>query len=73
MSLRQFWTISNIPETLVFTAREAIEMIQKKPDRRRLRKLIPLFRHPHLLLFNNLNNIFAICLAISCLVDSGQF
>ncbi len=29
--LRQFCTISNIPETLVFTAREAIEMIQRSP------------------------------------------
>lgn len=27
--LRQFCTISNIPEDLVFTAREAIELIQK--------------------------------------------
>ena len=29
--LRQFCTISNIPEDLVFTAREAIELIQKSP------------------------------------------
>ena len=29
--LRQFCTISNIPETLVFTAREAIESIQRSP------------------------------------------
>ena len=29
--LRQFCTISNIPEALVFTAREAIEMIQRSP------------------------------------------
>ena len=29
--LRQFCTISNISETLVFTAREAIEMIQRSP------------------------------------------
>jgi len=29
--LRQFCTISNIPETLVFTAREAIEKIQRSP------------------------------------------
>ena len=29
--LRQFCTISNIPESLVFTAREAIEMIQRSP------------------------------------------
>ena len=29
--LRQFCTISNIPEDLVFTAREAIELIQRSP------------------------------------------
>ena len=29
--LRQFCTISNIPEVLVFTAREAIELIQRTP------------------------------------------
>ena len=29
--LRQFCTISNIPEDLVFTAREAIDLIQKSP------------------------------------------
>ena len=29
--LRQFCTISNVPEALVFTAREAIEMIQRSP------------------------------------------
>jgi len=29
--LRQFCTISNIPETIVFTAREAIEKIQRSP------------------------------------------
>lgn len=29
--LRQFCTISNIPESLVFTAREAIDMIQRSP------------------------------------------
>lgn len=29
--LRQFCTIANIPEALVFTAREAIEMIQRSP------------------------------------------
>lgn len=29
--LRQFTTISNIPEALVFTARESIEMIQRSP------------------------------------------
>ncbi len=29
--LRQFCTISNIPEELVFTAREAIELIQRSP------------------------------------------
>ena len=29
--LRQFCTIANIPEDLVFTAREAIEMIQRSP------------------------------------------
>lgn len=29
--LRQFCTITNIPEALVFTAREAIEMIQRSP------------------------------------------
>ena len=29
--LRQFCTISNIPEDIVFTAREAIELIQKSP------------------------------------------
>ena len=29
--LRQFTTIANVPETLVFTAREAIEKIQREP------------------------------------------
>ena len=29
--LRQFCTISNMPESLVFTAREAIESIQRSP------------------------------------------
>ena len=29
--LRQFTTISNVPETLVFTAREAIDKIQREP------------------------------------------
>ena len=29
--LRQFCTISNIPEALVFTSREAIDMIQRSP------------------------------------------
>ncbi len=29
--LRQFTTISNVPEALVFTAREAIEKIQREP------------------------------------------
>jgi superfamily II RNA helicase len=29
--LRQFCTVSNIPESIVFTAREAIEMIQRSP------------------------------------------
>ena len=29
--LRQFCTISNIPEEIVFTAREAIDLIQRSP------------------------------------------
>ena len=29
--LRQICTISNVPEALVFTAREAIDLIQKSP------------------------------------------
>ena len=29
--LRQFTTIENVPEALVFTAREAIEKIQREP------------------------------------------
>ena len=29
--LRQLCTISNVPETLVFTAREAIDKIQRSP------------------------------------------
>ena len=29
--LRQFTTIDNVPESLVFTAREAIDAIQREP------------------------------------------
>ena len=29
--LRQFTTIDNVPESLVFTAREAIDKIQREP------------------------------------------